>query len=77
MNLCLHKALNQAVSEGLLKSTPASALNLKRGRKPQITVLTRDLQARLLEESRKHRYGVFIRLTLATGLRIGEVCGLR
>lgn len=77
MNLCLHKALNQAVSEGLLKSNPASALNLKRGRKPQITVLTRDQQARLLEESRKHRYGVFIRLTLATGLRIGEVCGLR
>lgn len=77
MNLCLHKALNQAVSEGLLKSTPASALNLKRGRKPQITVLTRDLQARLREDSRKHRYGVFIRLTLATGLRIGEVCGLR
>ena len=77
MNLCLHKALNQAVSEGLLKSNPASALNLKRGRKPQITVLTRDQQARLLEESRKHRYGVFIRLTLATGLRIGELCGLR
>lgn len=77
MNLCLHKTLNQAVSEGLLKSNPASALNLKRGRKPQITVLTRDQQARLLEESRKHRYGVFIRLTLATGLRIGEVCGLR
>lgn len=77
MNLCLHNALNQAVSEGLLKSNPASALNLKRGRKPQITVLTRDQQARLLEESRKHRYGVFIRLTLATGLRIGEVCGLR
>lgn len=77
MNLCLHKALNQAVSEGLLKSNPASSLNLKRGRKPQITVLTRDQQARLLEESRKHRYGVFIRLTLATGLRIGEVCGLR
>ena len=77
MNRCLHKALNQAVREGLLKSTPASALNLKRGRKPQITVLTRDLQARLREDSRKHRYGVFIRLTLATGLRIGEVCGLR
>lgn len=49
MNLCLHKALNQAVSEGLLKPNPASALNLKRGRKPQIIVLTRDQQARLLE----------------------------
>ncbi len=31
MNLCLHKALDQAVKEGLLKSNPASALNLRRG----------------------------------------------
>lgn len=76
MNLCLHKALDQAVKEGLLESNPASALNLKRGRKPQIEVLTRDQQATLLRESRKHRYGVFIRLVLATGLRMGELVGL-
>lgn len=76
MNLCLHKALDQAVKEGLLKSNPASALNLKRGSKPQISILTREQQSQLLRESRKHRYGVFVRLTLATGLRIGELVGL-
>ncbi len=30
-----------------------------------------------MQESHKHRYGVFIRLTLATGLRIGELVGLQ
>ncbi len=77
MNLCLHKALDQTVKEGLLKNNPASALNLRRGQKPQIEILTRDQQIRLLQESKKHRYGVFIRLTLATGLRIGELVALR
>ncbi len=77
MNLCLHKALDQAIKEGLISSNPASALNLKRGTKPQIEVLTRDQQMQLLRESLKHRYGVFIRLTLATGLRIGELTGLK
>ena len=77
MNLYLHKALSQAMAEGLILSNPASSLNLPRGTKPQIQVLTRDQQARLISASYQHRYGVFIRLVLATGLRVGELLGLR
>lgn len=77
LNLYLHKALSQAVAEGLILTNPAASLNLKRGQKPQIQILTRDEQVLLLRASYEHRYGVFIRLVLATGLRLGELLGLR
>ncbi len=77
LNLFLHKALSFAVAEGYLQSNPAEAINLSRGQKPQIEILTRDEQAKLVRASYQHRYGVFVRLTLFTGLRIGELLGLR
>lgn len=77
INLFLHKALSFAVSEGHLQSNPAEAINLTRGHKPQIEILTRDEQALLIRASYQHRYGVFVRLTLFTGLRLGELLGLR
>ena len=77
LNLFLHKALSFAVSEGYISSNPASAINLPQGEKPQIEILTRDEQARLVKASYRHRYGVFIRLVLFTGMRIGELLGLR
>jgi hypothetical protein len=73
----LHKALNQAKSEGLILSNPAEAINLPRAGKPQIEILTRDEQARLVQVSYHHRYGVFIRLVLMTGIRLGELLGLQ
>jgi len=77
INLFLHKSLSYAVSEGYLQSNPAEAINLSRGHKPQIEILTRDEQAQLIRASYQHRYGVFVRLTLFTGLRLGELLGLR
>ncbi len=77
LNLFLHKALSFAVAEGYIRQNPAESLNLSRGQKPQIDVLTRDEQAALLRGSYGHRYGVFVRLTLFTGLRLGELLGLR
>ena len=65
LNLFLHKALSFAVAEGYINS------------KPQIVILTRDEQARLMQCSYQHRYGVFVRLVLFTGLRLGELLGLR
>ena len=76
MNLCLHKALDQACKEGLITANPASALNLPKSKRPDIEILTRHEQAMLIKCSHQHRYGVFIRLVLATGLRLGELLGL-
>ena len=77
LNLFLHKALSFAVAEGYINSNPADGVNLPRGSKPQIVILTRDEQARLMQCSYQHRYGVFVRLVLFTGLRLGELLGLR
>ena len=77
MNLYLHKALDQAYKEELIPSNPASALNLPRSRRPDIEILSRDEQAALVQASYQHRYGVFIRLVLVTGLRLGELLGLK
>ena len=62
INLFLHKALSYAVSEGYIKSNPAESLNLSRGQKPQIEILTRNEQNALIQTSYRFRYGVFIRL---------------
>lgn len=77
LNLFLHKALSYAVSEGYIQTNPAASINLSRGQKPQTEILTRDEQIRLMQGSYQHRYGVFIRLVLFTGLRIGELLGTR
>lgn len=77
INLFLHRALNFAVGEGYIRSNPAESLNLSRGQKPQIKILKRDEQAALIRGSYGHRYGVFVRLTLFTGIRLGELLGLK
>ena len=77
LNLYLHKALGQAQKEGLIFSNPATGVNLPKSQKPQIEILTRDEQARLFQASFQHRYGVFVRLVLMTGIRLGELLGLR
>ena len=77
LNLYLHKALEQACKEGILEINPASALNLPRTHRKEIMILNRDEQAALVRASRQHRYGVFIRLVLVTGLRLGELLGLQ
>lgn len=76
MNLCLHRALEQAVQERIIPNNPASKLNLKNDSKPEIQVFSRSQQEALIRASYGHRYGVFIRLTLVTGLRIGELLAL-
>ena len=77
LHRCLHKALKQAVLEHHISFNPCDAVNLPRNEKPQIEILTREEQERLMYTSYKFRYGVFIRLTLATGVRLGELLGLR
>lgn len=77
LHACLHRALQQAVKEQLILSNPCDAVDLPRKDAAKISVLTREQQAQLMQESYRHRYGVFIRLALSTGMRIGEIVGLR
>lgn len=77
MHRCLHKALKQAVLERFIEFNPCDGVNLPKNEKPDIQVLTRQQQERLMYASYQHRYGVFVRLALMTGLRLGELLGLR
>ena len=77
MHRCLHKALKQAVLEHHIDYNPCDNVNLPRNEKPQIEILTREEQQRLMFASQQYRYGVFIRFTLATGVRLGELVALR
>lgn len=77
LHACLHRALQQAVKEQMIPSNPCDAVDLPRKEAVEISVLTREQQVKLMQESYRHRYGVFIRLALSTGMRIGEIVGLR
>ena len=77
LHRCLHKAMKQAVLEHYIDFNPCDAISLPRSEKPQIEILTREEQQRLMYTSYNYRYGVFIRLALATGIRLGELLGLR
>ena len=56
---------------------PCDAVTLPGGEKPEIVVFTNDQQRALVQASYRHRYGVFIRLDLCTGLRMGELLALK
>ena len=77
MHRCLYKALKQAVLKRFIEFNPCDGVNLPKNEKPDIQVLTRQQQERLMYASYQHRYGVFVRLTLLTGIRLGELLGLR
>ncbi len=77
MNSCLHKALSQAVKENYLFQNPCGGVQLPKNRKKRVSIFSHEECNMLIRESYNHRYGVFIRLTLATGLRLGELLGLR
>ena len=76
-HMALHKCLQQAVKERLLIYNPCDAVTLPSGEKPEIVVFTNDQQRALVQASYRHRYGVFIRLDLCTGLRMGELLALK
>ena len=58
-------------------SNPCDAVTLPSGEKPEIAALTNEQQRALVQISYRHRYGVFVRLDLSTGLRMGELLALR
>ena len=76
-HMALHKCLQQAVKEHLLVYNPCDAVTLPSGEKPEIVVFSNDQQRALVQASYRHRYGVFIRLDLCTGLRMGELLALK
>ncbi|MCM1316476.1 MAG: site-specific integrase [Prevotella sp.] len=73
---CLHEALKQAVLEHYIVFNPSDAVVLPKNEKPEIEIMTLEEQKKVIEASYQFRYGIFIRLTLCTGIRLGELLGL-
>lgn len=73
----IHRALNDAVSWGLLPRNPADAVKSPPIPKKPLQILTRDQVQQLIRETKGHHYHALWVLMVTTGLRLGEATGLR
>ena len=77
--MTLHKALKDAVSDGLVPKNVAAAVRSPRPEKPEIHPLTRGQARKLLDAASKNgdRFEALYIVALHCGLREGELLGLR
>jgi integrase len=73
----IHGALDQAVKENLIRNNPDDACVLPSDKAHKINILPMDILPSLLDEARKGRHYTMLYLDLSTGLRRGELLGLR
>ena len=73
----LSKAINYAMKMGLVPRNVVKLVDPPRVERPTIKVLDVEDARRLLKEAAKTAYGVIVYTLLYTGLRLGEVLGLR
>lgn len=73
----LHKALEKAVQSGHIRTNPADNCELSRVEKKEIRPLDSEDIARFMEAVQNHPFRALFLTTLFTGMRRGEVCGLR
>jgi integrase len=77
MHVVLHESLDQAVKEGLILRNPTEATTPPRVTRPEIRVLQEEEMTRLLEIAARTRLYAAVLVLLGTGLRRGEVLGLK
>lgn len=73
----LHKALEKTVKLGYIRTNPADSCELGRVEKKEIRPLDSEDITRLMEAVQNHPFRALFLTTLFTGMRRGEVCGLR
>lgn len=73
----LHSALKQAQKEGHIRKNPCDACVLPRCEKPEIFPFDETEIRLFLEMIQGHKFENLFIFTLFTGLREGEICGLR
>ena len=73
----LHKALHQAMLNGLIRNNPSDACVLPKATKKKVKPLNEEQIAALLKALKGHKYENLILTALFTGLREGEICGLQ
>ena len=73
----LHRALRQAVRWNMIARNPADLVDAPRPRRKEITPLTPEQVRALLESAQGDRYEALYVLAVTTGLRLGELLGLK
>lgn len=73
----LHRAFGQAVKWGLIQRNPCVATDPPRPKRTEMKTLTREQVATLLDGSSDERNHAIYLLAVTTGLRRGELLGLR
>jgi len=73
----LHKALKQAVADGLIPRNVAAAVKAPRPKKKEIRPLSPEQVCTLLEAARSDRFEALYVLAVHCGLREGELLGLK
>lgn len=76
IHLVISSCINYALKRGELIRNPLLTIKLRREGKKEIEVFTRDEQEKIIEECKKHYYGMAIKFDFYTGLRAGELLGL-
>ena len=71
-----HKALQQAVSNGYIKTNPADACILPRPVRRELKPLDEDTISAFLKAIQDHQFADLFTVTLFTGMREGEALGL-
>jgi integrase len=77
LHVVLHKALNAAVSDGLIPRNPTASLKLPRIIKEEIDPLDQEEARRLLKAADGDRLQALYVLALNTGMRQGELLALK
>ena len=72
----LHRALQQAVQNGYIRSNPTDACKLPRVVKKEFYPLDKTQMKQFLNAIAGHRYEILYTVTLFTGMREGEAIGL-
>lgn len=72
----LHKALEQAVQGGYIRSNPTNACKTPKTVKPQIRPLDSDQVSSFLKAAQGHHHEYLYQIAMFTGMRQGEVLGL-
>ena len=77
IHLVLHSILSQAVKEGILSRNPADAVERPRVEQVERQILTEEQARELVQVTTGTRHGMLIYLALMTGMREGELLGLK
>jgi integrase len=77
LHLVLTQAFGQAVRWGLLDRSPTAGAQPPRPRRPEPAVIDSELASRILDGARGHVLELPIAIALSTGMRRGEILGLR